>query len=104
CISERLAQAEEAYGKALEILEKLARECPTVSKYQNALAYSNMTLANLYWDKGRLDQAERCLRKAIDASQRVGDDSHCPEYQGILALNYGGLAELYTVTFLPLAE
>ncbi len=56
-----IAHAQEQYNRAIFLLDLAARHQPT-----NPLHFNN--LANVYADRGRLDQAATCYKKALELS------------------------------------
>jgi tetratricopeptide (TPR) repeat protein/tRNA A-37 threonylcarbamoyl transferase component Bud32 len=66
-------QAEIACRQALAILEPLAVDYPTVVTYQRELANASNSLAKIYLEAGRLEEAEAVYRQARHHVQKLLD-------------------------------
>ncbi len=93
-----LALAEKNYRRALDLLEKLVSDFPTVPRHREWLAKVCNSLGILAQETGRLDEAETQLRREIPLVERLSQDfPDQPEYRRELAraLNvFGGVLRL----------
>jgi tetratricopeptide (TPR) repeat protein len=88
----KLKEAEQDYGKANAILERLAEQFPARAEYRRELAISYQDLAGLLGSIGRVDGAEAFTRKAIRINEQlVAEFPDEPAHQGYLAATYGNL-------------
>jgi tetratricopeptide (TPR) repeat protein len=71
----RYAEAEEAYGRALDLLEPLASRSPAMPLCRYELAETLNDLGGLLMDTGRPRAAEKCLRRSLALYQQLGDPS-----------------------------
>ena len=93
--TQRYGEAEEAYGKALEIRTLLAARNPDA--YEPDLATSYYNLGNLYSDIQRYGEAEEAYGKALEIRSRL--TARNPEvYEPNLATSYNNLGNLYSNT------
>lgn len=74
----KLAEAEEAYRKALAVQEKLVQEFPAARAYRHDLAGTCSRLGALYRRTGRLADAERMLRQALVHLERLSAEAPEP--------------------------
>jgi tetratricopeptide (TPR) repeat protein len=89
------AEAEEQYGKALAIQEKLAADFPTVPAYRRHLADSHSNLGNLLKGLGKRPEAEEQNRKALAIFEKLAADfPTVPTYRVNLGASYCNLGIL----------
>jgi tetratricopeptide (TPR) repeat protein len=67
----RFNQAEQAFRKALDILEPLASEHFAVPEYRATLAKTCSNMGDLFRDMGRLTEADTLLRRAITLREKL---------------------------------
>ncbi len=80
----------------MAIRERLARQIPGVTKYQNDLAASHSIFGADFRDRGRPEEALVAFAKSIEIRQRlVGIEPTNTHYQEGLANDYSNVAELY---------
>ena len=87
--------AENDFRRALELLEKLVAEFPTVPRHREVLAKVCNSLGMLEKDTGRVEEAETHLRRQVPLARRLAEDFPArPEYRTILgrALSNLGIA------------
>ena len=72
--SGELEQAEVAYRRAMQLLEDLVKEFPTVPRHREALARAYNSLALIEKDEGRLADAETHLRLELPLVDRLASD------------------------------
>ena len=81
-----LKQAEEAYRRALKLLDELVREFPTIPRHRESLARAYNSLALIEETDGRLADAETHLRSELPLVERLSQDfADRPEHQRELA-------------------
>jgi len=91
----RFAEAEKAYGKALDIYTGLTVCKPEV--YEPALAVLCNNLGILYKDTQRYKDAEQAYGKALEILTRLADQN--PEaYEPDLSMSYSNMGNLYQNT------
>jgi serine/threonine protein kinase len=62
------------YHKAIALYEQLTREAPGAEEYQRGLASTcHLSLARLLIERGRLQEAERPLRRALELWEKLGN-------------------------------
>jgi tetratricopeptide (TPR) repeat protein len=95
-----------SYDRAIEIVQRLTREQPTIQRYQIAFADANYFYFKLLLATGRLDDAEATILQATDIYEQVVQQDptnwHCRER---MAAAYYRLGHVQRVTGrLPEAE
>jgi tetratricopeptide (TPR) repeat protein len=84
--------AEVAYGRALELVEKLVMEFPGERKYREELAACNADRSIALHDAGRAHEAEAACRRALDIQKRLATEfPKVPDTQHGLARTYSTL-------------
>jgi len=79
-------KAEIAYGKAVELYQKLASDFPAAEVYRDQLAKSNFNLGFLLNDQNNRAEAEAAFRRCVALHENLAADSPTmPRYQGDLA-------------------
>ncbi|HKI18686.1 MAG TPA: protein kinase, partial [Isosphaeraceae bacterium] len=68
---QRLSEAEQLYGRALDLQERLVQEFPDNPTYRREAAKSRVNLGLVYEALGRFDDAERAFGQAFEALQRL---------------------------------
>jgi serine/threonine protein kinase len=77
--------AERDFRRALELLDKLVAEFPTVPRHREVVAKACNSLGVLEKDTGRLDEAEGHLRRQVSLVRRLAEDfPDRPDYRSIL--------------------
>jgi serine/threonine-protein kinase len=95
----RKKEAEEAYGEALSLYEKLAEEVPTSTYYKSQSAVMAGTLATFLRDGGRNDDAEPYYRRAVASREAlVTQNPKSAPYQDELATARANLANFLDQT------
>src|SRR5579872_2942553 len=95
--TKRPKEAEEAYGQALPLLEKLVADQPTVRSFRSDLANNLNHLAVLLQTTGRPDEAAAAYRRALALQERLAAElTSTPAYQHDLAGTLNNLAKLLT--------
>jgi serine/threonine protein kinase len=85
-------EAEEDFGKANAMLERLAADCPARAEYRRELATSCLDLGFLLMNTARLAEGETVTRKAVGISaQLTAEFPDEPAYQDRLAGSYHNL-------------
>jgi serine/threonine protein kinase len=88
----KLADAEEAYRKALALQEKLRDEAPDHLKYGLDLALTHANLALLLGQRAKPAEAEKHYRKALDLRAKLAADFPFePRCRQALALSHVGV-------------
>ena len=78
--------AERDFRRALELLDKLVVEFPTVPRYREVLAKACNSVGVLEAETGRLDEAEGHFRRQVPLARRLAEDfPDRPEHRRILA-------------------
>jgi tetratricopeptide (TPR) repeat protein len=67
---DRAGEAERAFGKAVEIVERLAEAYPSVPRYRNILTRALNSQALFYQANGQPERAERAARRCIEIQER----------------------------------
>jgi tetratricopeptide (TPR) repeat protein len=78
-------KAEEAYGQAIAILEKLAQEYPTVPRYRYQLAQSCSSLGFLLVNSRQARKAETVLRQSLLLHEKLQDELSSAPADKVLA-------------------
>ena len=87
--------AEETFGKAIELLEALIRDFPSVPAYRDELATVNRTKGVLLQEVQRPTEAEAAFDKSLAIHQElVKNFDQFPEYQSKLADDYLAIGRL----------
>ena len=95
-------QALAHFRRAIEIREQLARDNPTISKYQNEVAAYYVDVGLLERKMGRAADAEASFRKAIEIRDKLArDHPGFSDYQEGLAWCYADLAYVQSATGRP---
>lgn len=90
-----VAEAEQAYLRAIEIEEQLAHENPTATMYQDDLASSFNNLGTLQSLTGRAEEAEKSFSRAIEIQETLArQNPNEPKYQDTLGTCLTNLANL----------
>jgi serine/threonine protein kinase/Tfp pilus assembly protein PilF len=96
----RHALAEEAYGRALDLLRPLAEQAPTARAYRYELAGCRNNLGSLLARTGRPREAEKPLRQSLALYQTLADETS-PRFRYELASSYGNLGLVLEATGKP---
>jgi WD40 repeat protein/serine/threonine protein kinase len=72
--SDRLPEAESAYGRARDLSEKLARECPDDPDYRFWLSASLERLGLVLLETGRLGEAESLMRRSFAGAEKLASE------------------------------
>jgi eukaryotic-like serine/threonine-protein kinase len=95
-------EAEQAFRRALEILEPLATAFPNVIEYRAGLADNYHNLGSVLEATGRHALAERALRRAVKVRETLASESSkTPEYRDGLVKHYVSLGSLLLDTGRP---
>jgi tetratricopeptide (TPR) repeat protein/tRNA A-37 threonylcarbamoyl transferase component Bud32 len=93
--TDRSKEALPASQEAIQLLDKLTAEYPTVPAYRNDLAISLSTSGIILDTLGHRDDAERAFRRSVEVGKGlVKDFPDVPEYENGLAVWQRNLAEL----------
>jgi serine/threonine protein kinase/phage tail protein X len=88
-----------AFAESLTIFERLARENPSVTKYQNDLATHHNNIGNLQSATGRSDLALKSYGRALEIGERLArENPSVAAYQSGLATSHGNLGLLQGAT------
>ncbi len=80
-----MAAAERDFRQALDLLDKLVAEFPTVPRHREVLAKACNSLGVLEKDTGRINDAEVHLGRQVPLARRLAEDfPDRPEYRSIL--------------------
>src|SRR5207244_10271808 len=91
----KLEEGETAFRHALEIQEMLDQDFAGKPEDRRDLAYSHLQAANLFRVAGRLQDAEKLYRRAIDQGMKVVIDSPTTsDGVGVMGQSYSELAIL----------
>src|SRR5262249_12413283 len=91
-------EAEETERQAVEIREKLAAECPTVTEYGVDLGGNYCNLGNLICDSGRPDEALGWVQKAIARLELMAaQEPRLVNARKYLHSSYGGRGRAFAV-------
>jgi tetratricopeptide (TPR) repeat protein len=89
------AQAEPACGRAIDLLEKLVEEFPTVPEYRQELADTLHKMGTALASAGRNPEREKVHRRALALQEKlVADFPAVPEYRRELGRGYWFLGRL----------
>jgi len=92
-----MAAAERDFRQALDLLDRLVAEFPTIPRHREVLAKACNSLGVLEKDTGRMGDAEVHLRRQVPLARRLAEDfPDRPEYRSILGR---ALTNLGTVLF-----
>jgi serine/threonine-protein kinase len=95
-LTDQPARAEESYGKALAIWERLRRDHPGEDHYRAEQARSQLGLGNVYQVGHRLDRARALYEDALATRQDLFHrHPDANEYQRDLAVTLNNLAMVY---------
>jgi tetratricopeptide (TPR) repeat protein len=95
----KFAEAEAAFARAAELLEKLVQTFPAERIYVRELAHTYRSRGSLYQDNGRMAEAERTFRQALALDERlVRDFPQDPAHREDLAADFSSLGRLHRDT------
>jgi tetratricopeptide (TPR) repeat protein len=90
-----IPDAVRSFGESIAIMERLARDHPTVARYQRDLAVCCNNLGNLLTDTARLNEAMSAHQQALPIRQRLAHDHPTViEYQSDLAASRINIGQL----------
>ena len=90
--------AEDAFGRALRLLEPLIAQFPTVPRFREAVAKATNSLGMIEQGDGRWSEAEGHYRRELAEAERLAQDfPDRPEFRRELARTCGNLGGLLTV-------
>ena len=91
-----------SYAESRAILERLARENPTVANYQRELAGSHNNVANLLRATGRATEAMESYRRALELHKRLAHDNPAvADYRRDLARAHHNIGNIQHETGYP---
>jgi tetratricopeptide (TPR) repeat protein len=92
-------QSQDAYRRAVEIYQKLARDNPHVNQYQDGLATTHNHLGRMECASGSWADAERSYRSAIEIREQLDHDNPtASEFRASLGTAYHDLGLLQGAT------
>ncbi|HZT81377.1 MAG TPA: serine/threonine-protein kinase, partial [Gemmataceae bacterium] len=75
-------EAEQAYARAIVLLDSLADEEPKKREYRRELALAHVSRSALFWELGRMREAAADNQKARDLQTALlGEDADSPKYR-----------------------
>jgi serine/threonine protein kinase len=92
----RSRESEDAYRRAVSLLQNLADGFPTRTEYRQELSLTHNALASLlYHNSGRLEEAESAYREALAIQKQLAAERpERPEFRHALAGTYNNLGNL----------